>query len=91
MPRTPILERRAFFDYTNRFTKNTMPLPWNAVDTALGTMVEPRNMLGYGPGGPVTQIDAVDAAFDSETYMDRGTFYSQYGTDGQQLLFDFDR
>lgn len=92
MPRAPIRERRSFFDFVRRDSGQRYPLDFNAVDTELGVMVEPRQAIEtIGVDGAVRQIDMVDAAADSETLLDRNTFYSQYGTDGQQVMRDWDR
>ena len=88
MARTPVLQRRTFFNYVNRYSTVRQDFPWNVVDTELGPMVEPR-MLPLIIDGKIVQIDAVDAAIDSESFLDPTTFYSTYGTDGQQLLYDY--
>ena len=88
MARTPINARRGFFYKPNRNTNVRVALQWNVVDTDLGPMVEPRQ-FGLAVDGKITQIDLLDAAADSEGEMEAATFYSQYGTDGQQLMYDF--
>ena len=92
MPRAPILQRRSFFDFVRRDSQSRIQLDWNAVDTELGLMVEPRQFaLNVGVDGVVRQIDMVDSAADTETQLDRNAFYAQYGTDGQQVMRDWDR
>ena len=88
MARTPILARRGYFDYVNRNNPVTRILDWNTVDTELGPMCEPRQEARY-LDGVVTQVDMLDAAYDSNTYLDANTFYSSFGTDGQQIMRDW--
>lgn len=90
MARTPVQARRAFMVTANRFTPLIRIYPWNVVDTELGIMVEPHQFAhGGGVDGTVPQVDIVDFAYDSLTLMDPSTFYSTYGTDGQQGMMDF--
>ena len=90
MPKTPITSRRSFFETIRADTvnKSKRMLDWNMVDTALGPMAEPRAVLN-GAMGPVTNVDAVDAAFDSITEMQAEQFQAATGTGGELIPADF--
>ena len=90
MPKTPITSRRSFFETIRADTvnKSKRMLDWNMVDTALGPMAEPRAVLN-GAMGPVTNVDAVDAAFDSITEMQAEAFQQATGSGGELIPSDF--
>ena len=95
MPKQPITNRKMFFeaircDPTRKpADKAKRMLDWNQVDTALGPMAEPRLMNTVFLLSPLTNVDAVDAAFNSISEMDDSQFTASTGTGGQQIPVDF--
>lgn len=83
MPRTPILARFAFYE---RLRDGTFrDLDWNVVNTSLGAMVEPRQIIMFDHH-TMTDKDR----FDGDNFTDRrelsdDQFYSFHGTGGNQL------
>lgn len=90
MARTPILNRKGFVTFINRNIQPqvTRHLDCNVVETELGTMVEPRNFFPVMEN-KVTDLDPLDAAYNSETLMDESAFWNQYNTYITQRPFDF--
>ena len=94
MPKAPILRRTLFYEIIPG-SVTTVPgvpqmrlLDFCAVETELGTMVEPRqNPNGLTDKG--RNIDAFDADYTDIQMMDAGTFKQQYGTGGNQWAQDY--
>ena len=93
MPKTPILYRESFYAElrgTRDATTGTpilQPLPWNRVETELGTMIEPRGgMFGADVSGRIQQIDMVDVGVSKISIIDDGVFQTQFGTGGGQII-----
>jgi hypothetical protein len=59
------------------------------VETELGTMVEPRNFGYTGQDSKILDGDPFEEGYNSETMMDEGAFYNQYGTYITQRPYDF--
>lgn len=83
MPRAPILNRQGF--YTKLRGGTYRDLDWNLVNTSLGAMVEPRQLVAVLPG-KLTDKDR----FDGDDFNDRrelsvDEFYRYHGTGGQQI------
>lgn len=95
MPKAPIRSRILFWDYLpGSAALNPRPiyiLPFCAVETALGTMVEPTYHGSGALGNKTTNVDAFDCAFTEIRQMDEGTFRSQYGSGGNQWPVDYSR
>ena len=91
MARTPINSRRTFFVRVNRHVPLISFYDWNVVETDLGTMVEPRNTLGYGTGDKVTNIDLRDSSFDTIEETTEADFQRNFSNaiGGHQTLEDF--
>lgn len=86
MPKAPILNREAFYD---RLSDGTFrDLDWNLVNTSLGAMVEPRQVV-LVDGGKVAQRDLKDASFNSRREFDEDKLFSLMGTAGHQLPVDY--
>lgn len=85
MPKTPILNREAF--YQKLRDGSFVDLQWNLVQTSLGAMVEPRPLRGEG--SKMNNFDPYDASFTRRTEFNADTFYSLFGTYGQQIPVDF--
>lgn len=88
MARPPITQRTGFYYPINRYQTQRVLLDWNAVETELGTMVEPRTLIRYIDGS-VPQIDLLDVAFDREIQMTPDQFQNQYNHGGPQLMAEF--
>jgi hypothetical protein len=93
MPKAPILARRGYFDTISRSNPIIRFLDWNVVDTELGSMVEPRQDIRGIPtavagANGLVQVDLIDSGFTAISQMNSDTFYSQFGTDGQQVAVD---
>lgn len=88
MPKAPILARTAFYDVLG-YDKSVRLLDWNAVETSLGPMVEPRSFEGGYGTVKVTDMDVYDSSFTRISQIDETTFANQYGTGGRQLLVDY--
>ena len=94
MPKTPILQRTAYLETLK--DGSVRMLDWNAVETELGTMVEPRQnhldtQLPMAGNVGFAAVDVYDMSFTRIIGTDSNTFYTQYGTDGQQVPIDFSR
>lgn len=88
MARAPITNRIAYSYKINRYLDERLPFDWNVVETELGTMVEPRQLVRFIDGS-VPQVDLVDSAFDSQAFMSPEEFQSTYNHGGPQLMVDF--
>lgn len=83
MPRAPILNRQAF--YTKQRGGSYRDLDWNLVNTSLGGMVEPRQIVSLD-GNKVSDKDRFDGDdFNERREMSDDDFYRLTGTGGQQL------
>lgn len=89
MPKAPILYRETFYaplrGTRDAVTSENMiqALPFNRVETELGTMVETRNFaLAPDMGSKFQNVDAVDVSISKISIMDDGTFQTQFGTGG---------
>ncbi len=87
MPKTPITSRILFVVPVKPLIQNPplfRSIEWNAVETELGTMVEPRQ-APYLPdaSGRVVNMDVTDMGWNFVRQVgDDGEFYNQYGTGG---------
>jgi len=86
MPRTPIQSRDGFFKIISGVR---VPLHWNLVETAIGAMLEPRQLLGPSTSPLAEKVDAVDAGFTRETEYNEDLLSYQHSTGGVQLLTDY--
>lgn len=90
MPKTPILYREAFYENVRSAGRDYLgyrpkrELEWYAVETELGTMVEPRTLAAVDPA-KVVNADATDMSISKFTEMEATDFQNQYGTGGGSL------
>ena len=95
MPKGPILYRETFFAHVrgsnNDYLGNRQlkQLEWNAVETELGTMVEPHSAIVTPSLGSVVQVDVTDNAVTKVSIVNEDMFYSQYGTGGGHNGLDY--
>lgn len=83
MPKAPILNRQGF--YTKLRGGTYRDLDWNLVNTSLGAMVEPRQLVLVA-GGKITEKDRFDGDdFNSRTELSGDLFYRYHNTGGDQL------
>lgn len=82
----PITSRDVFYDTLR--DGSLFFLDWCLVDTPLGAMVEPRQIMGTNPEG-VTNTSLYDSSFSRVSQFDEDTFYSTFGTGGRQLPADY--
>lgn len=87
MPKGPVRSREHF--YTRLRDGSFLSLDWNVVDTTLGAMVEPRQLM-YG-NRKITQVDVTEISFNKVSEIDGNQFWRLYGTGGNQLPVDFNR
>lgn len=85
MPKGPILKRYLLVD---NFKGAKRLLHWNLVETALGNMVEPRNMQAAMPG-KIVQTDAIDNSFNDVWHINEDEMPARLGTAGLQVPVDF--
>ena len=86
MPKAPILNRELF--YTRLRDGSYRDLDWQLVNTSLGAMVEPRQIVGIDRQ-KVVQRDVYDSSFTRRTEFNEDQFFSLMGTAGQQVPVDF--
>lgn len=86
MPKAPILNREAF--YSRLRDGSYRDLDWHLVNTSLGAMVEPRQILGI-VAGKVTQRDVYDASVTKLTEFNEDKMFTLLGTAGPQVPVDF--
>lgn len=90
MPKNPITSRIAYYVQVKPFIQSPplfRAIEWNAVETELGTMVEPRQS-GIVPDatGKTVNLDVTDMAWTQLRQIeDDATFQNQYGTGGTGL------
>lgn len=88
MPRSPILDRQAHFV---RLSDGTfVDFDWNLVNTSLGAMVEPRQIVRT-QRDKFVPVDQFDASFTRRIEINPDQFYSQTNTQGPQLPVDYSR
>jgi hypothetical protein len=88
VPRNPILDRQEHFF---RLSDGTFAdFDWNLVNTSLGAMVEPRQMIDTTRDKFVA-VDLRDASFNRRLEINPDQFYSQTNTQGPQLPVDYSR
>lgn len=87
MPKGPVLYREHF--YTRLRDGSFLSLDWNVVNTTLGGMVEPRQLM-YG-NRKITQVDVTEISFNKVSEIDGNQFWRLYNTGGNQLPVDFNR
>lgn len=93
MPKAPILSRTAFYvPIRGAYDPSTSQPPlkrteWNAVETELGTCVEPVTPIQMDASGvnSVAQVDFIDASISRIQIIDGDIFQNQYGTGGPQI------
>jgi hypothetical protein len=83
--KAPILSRELLFDTLRDGSKRL--LDWNLVNTELGAMLEPRNVLPAM--APMTAIDAYDASFTRFVEFDEDLLVATFNVSGRQLPMDF--
>lgn len=87
MPRTPILSREIFYEVSS--SGRIRFLDFCIVDTVLGAMVEPRNLLGIQTGA-VNTIDYHDSLnFNKMSQFNEDTFFQTFGSGGNQQSISF--
>jgi hypothetical protein len=89
MPKTPILNREAFYetlgDGTIRF------LDFCLVDTSLGTMVEPRATSLISMGQSIAAVSVYDGSISKLSPMQSDEFYKLTGFSGRQMPINSNR
>lgn len=89
MPRAPILSRELFYDQNPDGSYRL--LDFCLVNTSLGAMIEPRNLIAVN-GGKVRAVDAFGAdSFTKISEMNEDTFYRTFNFNGRQVPVSFAR
>lgn len=87
--RSPVLSREMF--YGKLPDGSFYLLDWNLINTELGAMVEPRQIVGFDDGQIAPEIANTELSFNKISQIDENTFYDLMGSGGQQASTVFDR
>ena len=85
--KSPILSRTRLYGRMRR-TGQRYPIDWDLVNTELGGMLEPHNVLGPNVGA-VQIVDIEDISFNDILEINEDQMQDMFGTGGRQIPFAF--
>lgn len=85
--KAPILARDRMYGRMRR-TGDLYPLDWNIVNTELGAMMEPRQILG-ADANKIVNLDIEDNSFNRITEVNEDEMVNLFNHSGRQIPVDF--